>query len=264
VPSPRALATALIACACLPAGARAAQTVRLRAGFSPDRLGASTTVSFAFTIAGPAGQTPSPLTNLDLRLPTGIGIATTNLGLATCDPAELILGGPEGCPANARVGYGSASAAVPYGPEVITENVAISAFMGGRQDEHFTVLFFAEGFSPVFAQLVIPGSLLEDAAGVHIDAVLPIVPSVPEGPNVALTHLQSTIGPRHITYYGHSHGRLIAFHPRGVRVPVSCPRGGFRFVGDFAFEDGSHTRTSATVPCPASSRSARTPGGRGR
>jgi hypothetical protein len=76
------------------------------------------------------------------------------------------------------------------------------------------------------------------------------VTSVPGGPDVSIVSVQSTIGPSHLTYYKHVHGRLVAFHPRGVSVPERCPHGGFPFAAEFRFQDGSETTAATTVPCP--------------
>jgi hypothetical protein len=80
--------------------------------------------------------------------------------------------------------------------------------------------------------------------------MLPLVPSVPEAPDAALVKLTTTIGPSHITYYEYRKGRTIPYHPRGIRLPSSCPRGGFRFAANFTFNDGSHASAAAQVACP--------------
>src|SRR5580692_773427 len=86
----RVLLAALLVCCLMPAAADAAQTATLQTSFSPDRLGASTTIGFDFHIAATTGATPSPLTSVRLGLPPGIGYVTTTLGLATCTPARLL------------------------------------------------------------------------------------------------------------------------------------------------------------------------------
>ena len=88
----------LVCCCCLPATAGAAQTVTLHTSFSPNKLGASTTIGFGFQIANSNGGLPSPLTGLSLHLPAGIDYVTTTLGLAICQPANLLASGLSGCP----------------------------------------------------------------------------------------------------------------------------------------------------------------------
>jgi hypothetical protein len=70
------------------------------------------------------------------------------------------------------------------------------------------------------------------------------------GPDVSIVSVQATIGPSHLTYYKHVHGRLVPFSPRGVSVPERCPRGGFPFAAEFTFQDGSSASAQTTVPCP--------------
>ena len=249
-----AVALALALCVCLGAatGAGASEAVRLVTSFSPNRPGASTTITFGFTITSPNGQVPSPLRGVDLHLPAGIGLARNTLGLDVCEPVYLYGHGPRGCPENSRLGFGRAIAEVPYGPEVVQERAAVYAYRGLPENEHVTVLFFAEGWTPVFADLVFPGQLLEDSGPFsgRIDTEVPLITSVPGGPDVSVVYFQSTFGPRYLTYHHRVHGRTVAFRPRGVTVPLVCPRGGFPFAADFVFQDGVHLTAHSAAPCP--------------
>ncbi len=253
-----ALSLCLAAPLVLPGPVGAAQTAQLQTSFSPDRLGVSTTITFGFTIAGREGQVPSPMRSVDLHLPAGIGLASNTLGLAVCEPEALYKFGPRGCPVNSHVGYGSALAEIPYGPETVDESASIYAYRGETEGEHVTVLFFAEAFQPVFATLVFPGELVEDSGpfSTSIDTEVPLIPGVPGGPNVSLVRLQSTFGPHDLIYQHEVDGRIVNFHPRGVTVPSTCPRGGFPFAADFTFEDGSKLTAHSTAPCPPRARRA--------
>ena len=79
---------------------------------------------------------------------------------------------------------------------------------------------------------------------------VPLIPSVPNGPDVSIVNVSATIGPSHLIYYKHVHGKLKPFHPLGIGVPERCPRGGFPFSASFTFEDGSQTNAATAVPCP--------------
>jgi hypothetical protein len=237
----------------LPAPARATQTVQLHTSFSPDTPGASTTITFSFTIAASDGGVPSPLLGLDLHLPAGLGIARNSLGLATCQPEGLYIEGPEGCPANSRVGFGSALAEIPYGPEIVRETASVYAYRGeSEHSEDITILFFTEALHPVFAALVFPGTLSAETGlySASLDTEVPLIPSVPDGPNVSVVRFQSTFGPQNLIYSRTVDGRTVYFHPRGVSVPRSCPPGGYPFAADFRFEDGSAQTVHSTAPCP--------------
>jgi hypothetical protein len=242
-------------CAWAPAGAAGAVTenATLQASFTPDALGASTTIGFGFHILTSEGLAPPPLTSIALSMPAGMDYTATTLGLAICQPQELEKHGLSGCPANSRLGSGSAFVEVPFGTGAGKELPEIQALMGPPSaNSNIVVLFYANGQTPVFAQLVFRGELLPATGrfGSELTTDVPAIPSVPNGPDVSIISVQSTIGPSHLTYYKYVHGRRVPFHPIGIAVPVRCPQGGFPFAASFAFQDGSTASATTTVPCP--------------
>jgi hypothetical protein len=247
-----ALGAALLACAGLPATAAGAQTVTLHASFTPDRLGASTTIGFGFDIAGSDGSLPAPLESVSLRLPAGINYLSTTLGLAICQPAALIARGLPGCSPNSRLGSGSAYVEVPFGQSAGHEIPHIEALMGPPHGENIVVLFYADGQEPVYAQVVFEGELVagSQTLGGSLDAAVPLIPSVAGGPPVSIVRVSTTIGPAGLTYYERVRGHTVSFHPRGVSVPQRCPRGGFAFSARFTFQDGTSALAQSAVPCP--------------
>jgi hypothetical protein len=224
----------------------------LSAGFSPDRLGASTTISFGFHLQTAEGTAPPPLTSIVLQMPAGMNYTLTTLGLAVCEPAVLQAQGPKGCPPNSRLGAGSALVEVPFGTGSGHEIPEVQAVVGPPKEGNMVVLFYANGQTPVFAQLEFTGEVLPDSGlfGSKLATSVPLIPSVPNGPDVSVVSVNATIGPSGLTYYKHSHGHLVPFHPLGIGVPEHCPRGGFPFHASFAFQDGSQASASTTVPCP--------------
>jgi hypothetical protein len=248
------LLAAILLCGCLPATAHATQRVRLDATLTPERLGQGTTVGFGFQIAAPPGRVPPPLTSIDVRYPRDLGIALSGLGLATCSQAFLEGAERGECPPNSRMGYGSALAEIPIGPLILRERASIAVFRAPTREGHLALLFYAAGKSPVSTEIVFPGLLLPTPGtfGGDISMNIPLVPSLPGAPDVAVVRLSSTIGPQHLTYYEHIRGRTIAYRPKGIMLPNACPRGGFRFSASFSFEDGSHTTANHSVPCPTS------------
>jgi hypothetical protein len=248
----RILTLALLALACLPACAQAAETVALRTSFSPNRLGVSTTIGFGFTIGSTTGGLPSPLTHVSLRMPKGMNYVTTTLGLSICKPELLVAKGLSGCSPNSRLGFGSAFVEVPFGQGAGREIPNIEALMGPPHDGNIVVLFYANGLAPVYAQIVFQGELLpgEGAFGGNLDTAIPQIPSVTNGPPVSIINVQSTIGPSHLTYYKHVHGKLVGYQPKGISLPLTCPRGGFPFAAEFTFLDGSKVPATHNVPCP--------------
>jgi len=231
----------------------ASEQATLRASFSPDRLEASTTIGFGFHVQTTSGQAPPPLTNVVLHMPAGLNYTLTTLGLATCQPSVLQANGVAGCPPNSRLGSGSALVEVPFGTGSGHEIPEIQAVSGPpAKNGDMSVLFYANGQTPVFAQLVFAGEVLPDGSpfGTKLSTSVPLIPSVPGGPGVSIVEVNATIGPSGLTYYKHSHGRLVAFHPLGIGVPEHCPRGGFPFSASFTFQDGSQASAATTVPCP--------------
>ncbi len=253
----RTLAAALVICAaCLPASAAGAPLVALKAALLPERLGEGTTIKFAFSIAFPSREKPVPLRVIELRYPAHLGIATSGLGLSTCSAATLESHGPPGCPPNSVMGYGSGLAEVPFDHRTLYEPVKLTTFMAPLQDGHLGLLFFADGETPVNAELVIPSVVLPSQApfGGDLTTSVPIVPTWPEGPDVVLTQFSTTLGPgigrRRITYWEYSRNRYIPYHPRGILLPRQCPRSGFPFAVVLAFNDGARAAAHTVVPCP--------------
>jgi hypothetical protein len=237
---------ALALCACLPCAAWATQSASISTAFAPERLGAPTTISLGFQIHTAAGQIPSPLTGVDFHYPANLGIATSELGVASCPIAPLEAHGPSVCPPNSRMGSGSAFVEIPVGGEVQTETASIALLAGPSQDGFLRLLVSATGLTPVIARIVIPSLLL---AG-DLRLAVPLVPSLPGGPDVSFSRLHLTLG-GNLTYYERRNGKTVAYKPKSILLPKQCPRGGFRFSATFSFLDGSQARASSVVACPS-------------
>ncbi len=253
---PRRLLATIILCGWISPCAQAAQSaqsVKLDATLSPEHLGRETTVGFGFQISTRDGGAPSPLTDVEVRYPDHLGLALSGLGFASCSASRLETIGSPACPANSLMGYGTATAEIPIGPSHLYETAHVTIFRAPAEAGQVGLLFHVEAAGPVSAELVFPGLLLSAAppyAG-SIEIKVPLVPSLPFGPNVAVVKLAMTVGPTSkIFYYEHVHGKTLRYHPRGVLLPDSCPRGGFPFAATFGFEDGSHAAAQTKVPCP--------------
>jgi hypothetical protein len=236
----------------LPGTASALQSVRLHATFTPEQLGHGTTVGFAFQITAPSHQVPSPLTGIEVNYPVELGFALSELGLANCSAWALETFGPQGCPADSLMGYGTALAEIQIGPLILRETVQVDAFRTTNHDRHLALLIYAAGFTPVSAQIVFPAVVLPAPApfGGRLDMDIPLVPSLPGAPDVAVVQFRSTLGPLHLSYNEHIHGRVVKYEPKGIPLPNHCPHGGFPFAARFAFQDGSHSTASTVVRCP--------------
>jgi hypothetical protein len=258
----RLLLAVLILCAAVcaisgtgrPAAAQAAESARLSATLTPERLGQGTTIGFNLRILTAGGVIPPPLREVDLRYPQDLGIATSGLGLQTCSAATLEISGPQGCPPDSVMGIGSAVAEIPVGPEIVSETAPVTIFRAPTENGQIAMVLYANGATPVDAQILLPSLLLPATApfGGRVKIHVPLVPSLPDSPDVAVVRLTTTLGPLGITYYEREHGRTVAYRPRGLQLPGICPHRGFPFAAQLDFVGGSSATARAVVPCPGS------------
>lgn len=246
-----------------PASATARELVRLHTAFKPDRLGASTTIEFGVVVKNTDGRVPAPVTNIVVHTPAGMNRNVSELGLGVCKPNALMSEGPEGCPHNSIVGLGTAFVETEVAGEIIQESASITMLFGPAKPGNnriYEMLFYASANTPVEAGIVFSGQMRwenDGEFGGAMETHVPLVPTWPEGPDVALTRFESTLGPDNITYHVRNHGEIEAFHPRGIAVPTTCPRGGFPFAVELTFFDGTKASARSTVPCPVLRRRAR-------
>jgi hypothetical protein len=228
----------------------AARGAEAQLSFHPATPGESTTVALAFRTGSAAIR--APLASVELRLPAGLDLSSSNLGVATCNPASLGALGPGSCPPDSAIGRGSATVSVPFGTGSIAEQIVMEIFMAPAVAEHTTMVFYAHGEQPIISQLAFEGTLLGDAApfGARLDTTIPPLAGLPAGPDATLTSMRAEIGPRGLTYYRRSHGSFVPYKPTGFGLPRSCPRGGFPFAAVLTFADGEREVATSQTPCP--------------
>jgi len=243
------------------ADGQAEQKADLTASFSPKQLGAPATISLAFTITSLPPDDQTPIRSVSLQLPSEMGIATSGLGLENCLVSRLEALGPRGCPADSLMGRGTATAEIPIGGEVIAESARVELFSAPVQSGRLALLVYADGRSPVFAQLVFPAVVVPATSPYSegIETSVPLVPSLPGAPDVAVTRFQMALGTTsqgvgHFVYYRRVHGQRVPYAPNGLLLPSRCPTGGFPFEAHFAFEDGTTASAHTSVACPRGSR----------
>jgi hypothetical protein len=250
---PLALVLLALALLVLPLGsAQAAQTATLKVGLSPYRLKINTALTFEIHIGSTGGAVPSPVTGVSLQLPDGMGLSTSQLGLAVCDSETLRVLGIAGCPQEAVMGLGTAVMKIAKGSESLELPIDLTAVMAPAQNEHTTLLFYAEGQSGVIAELVFPGLMLGDSGpfGTRIDFTIPPVATVPGDSAASLISMRVTVDPKQLLYPERLHGKQVHYHPRGMAVPAVCPRDGFPFAANLHFEDGTSVDATTRVACP--------------
>ncbi len=252
----RGIALVAVLSLCSVDASQATSPAQLSASFLPERLGGATTLEFGFSFAAPAGQVPPPLTQIELRYPENLGFGLSGLGLATCTAQTLEVSGPSGCPPDSVMGYGAALTGIVLGTTIITESAPITIFRSPDQEGHLSVLFSAEGTTPVDTRIVFPGILLPAPApfGGQVSVGVPLVPTLPGAPYISVITLRATIGPKKVTYYEQAGGRTLAYQPKGILLPGNCPRSGFPFSAQFSFLDGSVAGARTAAPCPTHQR----------
>jgi hypothetical protein len=219
---------------------------RVFARFAPDRLGAHASVTLGFRIGTLDGSLPSALTGIVFRYPRSLGIGASELGLASCEPEVLAARGPKGCPRNSIMGSGNALAKFQVSPLVSQEGASIALVAGPSPGGFVKILIGATAAYPVSTRIVM-STVLQPG---RLDISVPLVPGIPEGPDVAVAAMKLTIG-GNLTYEAVEHGKRVLYKPQGILIPPRCPRGGFPFSASFSFLDGSTTEARTVVRCPA-------------
>jgi hypothetical protein len=244
---------AILAACCPGAGARSTAVVAqaspsdtsasIRPSLRPDRLGASTVLTFAIRFSGGAQGVPPALRRAVLHLPAGLGISLR--GVATCAQARLRRRGPAGCPAGALVGRGHALLEARTGSLTIPEEAEIQVFRGPNRAGRPVLEIYGHGETPLVESTVSAAVLEPDGApyGTKLTVSVPAIPTLTYEPDASFVSLSVTIG---------GIGRAPRAHAAAgaVLMPRSCPAGEFPFAASFTFADGSGASASARVACP--------------
>ncbi|HEX3391712.1 MAG TPA: hypothetical protein VHS55_04055, partial [Solirubrobacteraceae bacterium] len=150
-----AIAATLVSCLAFGAtAASATQLASISAGFSPERLGGHSALRLSFHIGTTDGTLPSALTGLDFRFPADLGIATSGLGVASCNPTRLAQEGPKACPPNSIMGTGSALAKFQVSPEISEEPASLALVAGASPSGSVRMLVGATGVYPVSTRIL--------------------------------------------------------------------------------------------------------------
>lgn len=232
----------------------AAENATLHVEFTPKQPGQSTTIMIGFKIGATNALVPSPLTNFSVSLPAGMGLGTTTLGEVTCTHTPLEEKGRSGCSANSLMGLGTAVVGVQFGPEIIRQNVEIAVLMAPPVEHRTTLLFYAAATTPVFGEILFEGQLLPASGqfGAKLNTAIPLTPTLPGAADAAVLSMQSSLGPRGVTYHRIVKGRRVAYQPIGMTVPSVCPHRGWPFIATFSFQDGSTVTATSRISCPRS------------
>jgi hypothetical protein len=208
---------------------------------APNRLGSSASLTFRIHYAAEVSVksgVPAPVRHTVVRLPAGLDIEIPDL--RSCTASHLRARGANGCPAQSRIGNGHALIEVHAGTLNVTEKIVLSAFLGPLQNDQQTLNILGQGYSPLDERFVFAGRMLFATApyGEELELSIPPIPTLRFEPNASLSSLSLTLGTKR----------------RGantLRVPSTCPIGGFPFAAEFTYADGASSTALATAACPS-------------
>lgn len=251
------LARALLAICCIaalltvpdPPGAAAQTAATIAPSLSPDRLGATATLTLGVRYSGGPYGVPPSLRRSVLELPAGMELDIPQL--RACTAVQLRARGAAGCPPQAELGTGQVLAEVHAGSQILVEPVSLWMFLGPPRGLSPTFQVLGQGYSPLEKRIVLTGTVVHGAApyGEELVVSLPPISTVQLEPDASVVSVSLSVGARQ---------RPLRRLGNRVIVPSRCPAGGFPFAGEFTFADGSTSSAHATVPCPhASARRAR-------
>jgi hypothetical protein len=204
-----------------------------------DILGAGAEVEVQMTISGTEyGGFPSPLTELNLYAPAGIGVSSA--GFPVCAPATLEADGPAGCPKRSTAGPpGVGLGVVAFGGNRVSESVSIHEFFA--PDDSLT--FYVEGKTPASFEILEKAHWISAGApfGKEVLVEVPLVETVPEGPDASILSFKVKVGAAY-----KRGGKTVSF----ITEPKKCPRGGFPVKAELRFLSGETLAVADNVPCP--------------
>jgi hypothetical protein len=219
--------------------ALATNVATISAAISPDRLGASGSLTVALHFAGDEAGLPAPLQRAVVRFPAGMSLEIPHL--RSCSVAQLQNSGARECPRQSKLGEGHALVESRPASETIAEGVELSAFLGPPNHLQPTLALLGQGTTPLAVRMVVSGAVLPDRApyGEKLVMSIPPIATVPLEPDASIVELSLTVGPQRRARTANT-----------IRVPRKCPSGGFPFAGEFVYADGSSGSATNTIRCP--------------
>jgi hypothetical protein len=181
---------------------------------------------------------PSPLIGLKLYAPKGTKLDAS--GFATCAPAVLEQSGPQHCPKLSIAGpTGFALGVVTFGDERVPETASVQPFFapGGR------LVDFVRGTTPVSLEILATAHVIGLAPpfGLEFSGEIPLIETVPGAPDASFEEGAIGVGAAY-----RKGNRTISY----VRMPSTCPRGGWPVKLEMSFLGGTTAEASHTMQCP--------------
>jgi hypothetical protein len=249
----RLLIAATVACVCLiaVAAAWATQTLEVTASFSPDKLGAPTNVHGTATIGSTNAPLPSPISEATVMGPPGLTVDTKGVGICNAVKLEETLE-TSVCPKDSKAGFGGGVGAYELAGQVNEEPFTLNFYRGPNENGHIVILAYLNAVSPVSVQLVLKAQVVNEPKpyGLGFTFKVPPIESLPGASNATAKSIYITLGAPNAAYFEKVGGKRKLVHVKGIIVPKKCPKGGFPYLTRFAFEDGTTSTVTGTIPCP--------------
>jgi hypothetical protein len=204
-----------------------------------------------------------PITEVRLLTAAGVDLSTTGLGMETCSrPAvevDEVMNKARHhlCPVNSLLAVGRATAELRFDPDVVYSGTGrLALYSGDSLGDQPGLFAIADSYRPLRTQLTYRGYFYIPPPGFGLGIALKVIPipSPPFGAPVALASFRIAVGGPAIRYVRWAHGRRVYYHPRAVRLPSSCPKGGLRFRAIVRLADGRRLQADATARCLAGDR----------
>jgi len=236
-----AIPAALSVSAVLVASAHAQTVATLTPLLSPDRLGATGALSFTIHYADAAANVPPPMRRSILRFPAGLTLEVPHL--RSCSLSHLRARGASGCPAESALGRGRALVEAHLGSQTVAENISLWVFLGPLRNLQPTIEILGQGYTPLDERVVLSGTMGPTGApyGEALTLIIPPIPTLALEPDASIVTFSLVIGAR---------AQRRARDANTLRLPATCPEGGFPFAAEFTYADGSISNSTAMVPCP--------------
>jgi hypothetical protein len=205
---------------------------------------------YGATVQNPKGSAP-PISAVNVYLPKGVKLHPSGFG--SCTEATLQNVGPSGCPKSSVASpIGSVLGEVTFGSERVPENTTLQGFFGPAG----SILFYAQGSSPVSLEVVSPGKFVRSSGKYswELKTLVPPVATVPGAPLATVSKIHIKTGAAY-----RSHGKVVSYGT--VPKKGECPKGGFygktevtfggTYGGEREFGIPAKTVTNEIrVPCP--------------
>jgi hypothetical protein len=180
------------------------------------------------------GSVPEPINHMRFSFTSGAKVHGEAFG--TCTAKIIQDKGSDACPANSRLGTGTAVA------EALETKfpAQVTVFNGPGTAASRKLLVYARALDTVV--IVLEGTLKRTSGrfGYVLDIPVPPIHTVGPGNDASITSFQVKVGG-----FGRVAGKRVPF----IEAPTACTGAGWPFLGEFTYADGASGSSAAMIPC---------------